>query len=126
MAFPLATALLAGGGVLSGVLGNAAQERQAKAQMMARAAEQEAAPWTGMAAQTPGNFQGGSAGNILSGALSGVGAAQALDKAEQQKDLNSAWIEMLKSKNAPTLMGSSGGGSGLASGLNFKQGFTLD
>jgi hypothetical protein len=109
---PVTIGILGGTGLLSGILGNAAQERQMKAQMLARAAEQEAAPWTGMQAQTQGNFQGGNAGNLLAGAVSGVGQAQAFEQAGQQKDLNNAWIQMLKGKTQPTLMG---GGDQMAS-----------
>lgn len=91
-------AIMGGTGLLSGILGNASQERQMKAQMMARAAEQEAAPWTGMAAQTQGNFQGGNAGNLLAGAASGIGQAQAFERAAQEADTNKAMSNWLKMK----------------------------
>lgn len=112
---------LGGVGLLSGILGNSAKQRQMKAQMMTRAAEQEAAPWTGQAAQTQANFDGGSWGNLLQGVGGGVGMAQGIKSAGQQEQLNSllgkkaesdmalnsAWLDMLKQKQSGDMMANS-------------------
>lgn len=92
MAWP-AIAMM-GAGVLSGILGNAQKARQAKAQMMMRAAEQESAPWTGMPVQTAATFDQGGPGNVLQGAISGYGAGQSIESAANQSDTNKKMLEM--------------------------------
>lgn len=86
--------LMAGAGTVSGMMGNAQKAKQAKAQMMVRAAEQQAAPWTGMAAQTQANFDQGGPGNVLQGAISGYGAGQSINSASDQAETNKKMLEM--------------------------------
>ena len=95
-------AILGGVGLLGGILGNSQKAREQKAQMMARAAEQEAQPWTGQGAQTQANFDGGSWGNLMQGAVGGAGLGQSINAAGQQQDMNSAWLDLLKKKAAPS------------------------
>jgi len=95
---------LGGAGLAAGVLSNAQQARQAKAQMMMRAAEQEAQPWTGVQAQTAPAFSGGNAGALIQGAVGGIQQAQGFEKAGEDKDLRQAWIELLKKQKGATLV----------------------
>lgn len=114
--------LMTGAGALSGVMGNAQKAKQAKAQMMVRAAEQQASPWTGMPVQTAATFDQGGPGNVLQGAISGYGSGQALQSAsakdalnekqigfqedelalkKQELDQNNAWLKMQQGISGP-------------------------
>lgn len=109
---PVTMGIMAGGGLLTGLLGQSAQERQAKAQMMARAAEQEAQPWTGQAAQTQVSFAPQTAvGAGLGGALSGFQTAQSMGQASQQADINKAMLDRLRSGGQVGALESMGLGS---------------
>lgn len=89
---------LGGVGLLTGLLGQGAQSRQAKAQMMMRAAEQEAAPWTKQAPQTQAAFAPQTAvGAGLGGALSGFQMAQSMGQASKEDELRQALLEKLTS-----------------------------
>jgi len=98
MAWP-AIAMM-GAGVLSGILGNAQKAKQAKAQMMMRAAEQESAPWTGMPVQTSANFDQGGPGNVLQGAISGYGSGQAIESAMNKDALAESQLGFQKDELA--------------------------
>lgn len=108
MAAWVAPAIMAAASLATAKMSNDSQEANAKKQMLLRAAEQEASPWTGIAAQTQANFESGNVGNLLQGAVAGYGAGQSINQAGKQQDLNDAWLKMLNRQNAmggtPTLM----------------------
>lgn len=81
---------LGGLGLITGLFGAGKQARDAKAQMMMRAAEQEAAPWTKQAPQTGPAFAPSGLGSALQGSLSGFQVGQSLESAGKQNEVNQA------------------------------------
>jgi hypothetical protein len=104
---PLAVGLLSGTGLLTGLLGQSQQAQQAKMQTLARAAEQEAAPWTGQQAQTAiAQPQQTAAGAGLGGALSGFQTAQSMQSAQNQDELRKMLMDkMMTGGQANALQG---------------------
>lgn len=87
---------LGGLGLITGLFGAGKQARDAKAQMMMRAAEQEAAPWTKQAPQTGPAFAPSGLGSALQGSLSGFQTGQAFQAAANQEDVNKSIVEKNK------------------------------
>lgn len=87
---------LGGLGIITGLFGAGKQARDAKAQMMMRAAEQEAAPWTKQGVQTGPAFAPSGLGSAMQGALSGFQTGQSFQAASNQEDVNKSIIEKNK------------------------------
>lgn len=78
---PWGTAIGAGVGLLSGVLGHSAEKENQRRTSMIRAAEQRASPWTKMAPTTEVDYAAPLAGKMLGGVTSGLSLAQGLENA---------------------------------------------
>lgn len=103
---------LIGGMIGLGALQGHQQQKQARQQMLVRAAEQRAAPWTGMAPQTPYTQRPSSFAPMLQGAVSGAMLSQSMQEAKSKEALRGSYKKYLESQTPqqpPTRMQSGWG-----------------